>query len=194
MTTQLLRKYLDIINEGNEAKEQLNEGLINDLADKIRQAAQRYFSSQDMEKMKLAVEKATGKPIEQVGLRDIGGQNAVKIASMLGAKATTKAPDNQDQLNELFGIKSDKIKNWEKDQAARGYPLSSQQVKTQMDYDDYQKYGFTTDDLSRNIMAFVTQFSGIGGIIASVMGSIPIWAGAIALVAFLVGSMLYTRR
>lgn len=193
MTTELLRKYLDIINENNESAVQLDEGLLDTIKQKVMQTAQRYFSQQDMEQMKLAVEKATGKSIDQVSFRDVAG-NAVAISGMLGAKAIPNAQVNESQLNELFGIKSDKIKNWEKDSAASGYPLSKDAVKRQMDWDDYTKYGFTTGQLARNIMAFVTQFSGIGGLISAAMGGVPVWAGAIALIAFFVGSMMYKLR
>lgn len=190
MSTELLRKYLDIINENNEAAQQLDEGLLDTIKDSVRRMAQKYFSSQDMQQMKLAVEKATGKTIDQVGLRDLAG-SAQAIASMLGARATDNAQVNEEDLNELFGIKSDKIKHWEKDSADKGYPLSPDAVKRQMDYDDFQKYGFTTSGLAKKIMAFVTQVSGIGGIIGTVMGGVPIWAGGIALIAFIVGSMMY---
>lgn len=195
MSSELFRKYIDIVNENSQEPVQLDEGLLDTIKSKVAQLASKVFSPQDMEAMKQAVEQATGKPIEQVGLRDLGGKTATAIASALGAKATPGAAVNEAQLDELFGIKSDKIKYWEKDQAAKGYPLSPDQVKQQMDYDDYQKYGFTTSQLVKRILGFGSQLTGLAGIVATVFGSINPLVGGVALIAFLVGSLVaYSSR
>lgn len=192
MTTDLLRRYIDIIEEsthGPNEPEQLDEGLLDTVKAKVAQVAAKVFSPQDMEAMKQAVERATGKSIDQVSIRDLGGQTAMNIASALGVKPAAGAV-NENQLNELFGIKSDKIKYWEKDRAAKGYPLSPDDVKRQMDYDDFQKYGFTTSQLVKRIVGFGSQLTGLAGIIATIMGNVNPLIGGIALIAFIVGSLV----
>ena len=190
MTTDLLRRYIDIIEESNYGPEQLEEGLLDTVKAKVAQIAARVFSPQDMEAMKQAVERATGKSIDQVSIRDLGGRTAMTIASALGVKPAAGGAVTESQLNELFGIKSDQIKYWEKDSAAKGYPLSPDQVKRQMDYDDFQKYGFTTGQLVKRIVGFGSQLTGLAGIVGTVMGNVNPLVGGIALIAFLVGSLV----
>lgn len=72
MSSELFRKYIDIVNENSQEPVQLDEGLLDTIKSKVAQLASKVFSPQDMEAMKQAVEQATGKPIEQVGLRDLG--------------------------------------------------------------------------------------------------------------------------
>jgi len=189
MSTELFRKYIDIVNESQQPVE-LDEGLINNIKDKVVAYARKMFSPQDMQQMKLAVEKATGKPIEQVSLRDIGGQNATKIASALGAKANAAAAANQDQLNEILGIEDPRVAQLRQRGKETGYELTPFQLKTAQDQFDYEKYGVTTSMLVRRILGFGSQIAGLGGVVTTIMGNTPSWAGLIALIAFLVGSLV----
>ena len=74
MSQDLFRKYIDIINENSQPKVQLDEGMLDSIKEKVSQLAQKMFSKEEMLQMKKAVEQATGKPIEQVGIRDFGGE------------------------------------------------------------------------------------------------------------------------
>jgi len=180
MSTELFRKYIDIINEGQQ--QQINEGMLDSIKQKIAQLAQKMFSPQDMEKMKQAVEQTTGKPIQQVSIRDLGGKNAVAIATALGAKPTAV---NEAALNELFGVGKEDPRVAALRQ--RGY--SDEWIKDRQDQADYEKYGFTGSTLVKRIMSIATSLGGLGGLIATVMSGAPIWAGAVALIAFIVGSL-----
>lgn len=187
MSTELFRRYIDIINEGQQPQ-QLDEGLLNNIKDKVVAYAQKVFSAQDMQQMKAAVEKSTGKPIEQVSLRDLSGQTAVKIASALGAKSTGDV--KEDQLDEILGIEDPRVAQLRQRGKETGYELTPFQLKTAQDQFDYEKYGMTTSMLVKRIVGFGSQFAGLAGIVATIFGNIPPMAGLVALIAFLVGSLV----
>lgn len=189
MSTELFRRYIDIINE-NQQSQQLDEGLLNTIKDKVVAYAQKVFSAQDMQQMKAAVEKATGKPIEQVSLRDLSGQTAVNIASALGAKPNAAAPAKQNQVNEIMGIEDPRVAQLRQRGKETGYELTPFQLKTAQDQFDYEKYGMTTSMLAKRIVGFGSQFAGLAGIVATIFGNIPPMAGLVALIAFLVGSLV----
>jgi hypothetical protein len=44
--------------------------------------------------------------------------------------------------------------------------------------------------LVRRILGFGSQIAGLGGVVTTIMGNTPSWAGLIALIAFLVGSLV----
>ena len=140
MSQDLFRKYIDIINENSQPKVQLDEGMLDSIKAKVSQLAQKMFSKEEMLQMKKAVEQATGKPIEQVGIRDIGGDTAIKIAQSLGASGQV----NESQFSEL----------------------------------------------ARKIFAAGSSLAGITGIVASLFGGIPVWAGVISLIAMFAGSLV----
>ena len=140
MSTELFRNYLDIINENSQAKQQLDEGMLDSIKAKIGQVAQKMFSKEEMLQMKNAVEQATGKPIQQVSIRDISGNTAMKIAQSLGASGQV----NESEFSEL----------------------------------------------ARKIFAAGSSLAGITGIVASLFGGIPVWAGVISLIAMFAGSLV----
>ena len=140
MSTELFRNYLDIINENSQANQQLDEGMLDSIKAKIGQVAQKMFSKEEMLQMKNAVEQATGKPIQQVSIRDISGNTAMKIAQSLGASGQV----NESEFSEL----------------------------------------------ARKIFSVGSSLAGITGIVASLFGGIPVWAGVISLIAMFAGSLV----
>lgn len=189
MSTEFLRRYIDIINEAQELQ-QLDEGLLDTIKAKVAQMAQKVFSPQDMAAMKQAVEKATGKPIDQVGIRDLMGQNAMEIATALGVKPTTGAAVQEDQVSEILGREDPRLTYMRREREARGIPMDPEAIKTQQDYFDYEKYGMTTNMLVKRIVGFGSQFAGLAGIIGTVFGNVNPMVGLVALIAFLVGSLV----
>ena len=184
MSTEVFRKYIDIINENTQSPVQLDEGMIDSIKQKISQLAQKMFSPEDMARMKQAVEKATGKPIEQVSVRDLGGDTAVAIATSLGAKPTSAV--NEAKLNELFGLGKEDPRIT----ALRQQGFSDDTLKDYQHELDYRKYGFTGPQLIQRIAGISTTLGGLAGLVSTVMGSTPTWAGVIAFVAFIVGSFI----
>lgn len=187
MSSELFRRYIDIINENQQTIE-LDEGLLDTVKTKVTQLAQKVFSPEDMQKMKQAVERATGKPIEQVGLRDLGGQTATAIAAALGAKQTGAVQEGQ--LDEILGIEDPRVTQLRQRGKETGYELTPAQLKAQQDQFDYEKYGMTTSMLVKRIVGFGSQFAGLAGIIGTVFGNVNPVVGLVALIAFLVGSLV----
>ncbi len=76
MSTDLLRKYIDIVNES----QQLNEGMIDSVT-KAAKAAVEKMSPGLIEKVSGFVEQALGKPVEQLTMADVNMANIKKLIS-----------------------------------------------------------------------------------------------------------------
>ena len=78
MSTELLRKYIDIINEAEE-RQQLDEGIVGDLMSKAKDVASRVGQNV-MSKVADFVSSALNKPIEALTIADLNRANARRIA------------------------------------------------------------------------------------------------------------------
>jgi len=78
MSTELLRKYIDIINEAEE-RQQLDEGIVGDLMSKAKDVASR-IGENVMSKIADFVSSALNKPIEALTIADLNRANARRIA------------------------------------------------------------------------------------------------------------------
>lgn len=76
MSTDLLRKYIDIVNES----QQLNEGMIDSVT-KAAKAAVEKMSPGLTKKISDFVEQALGKPVEQLTMADVNMANIKKLIS-----------------------------------------------------------------------------------------------------------------
>ena len=99
MSTELYRKYIDIINEASLEREQLNEGLLGDIAAKIKEKVvpqvEKMLGSK-LEAVKAAALKATG------GDTSLSLDNIKKVGAALKSMGLEKALAESEQLNEGF--------------------------------------------------------------------------------------------
>lgn len=79
MSSQVYRKYIDIINE-NSQPEMLTEGMIQDLISKVKSKISSIPADLKKEVANL-VTKALGKPLDQLSMSDITLTNAKKVAA-----------------------------------------------------------------------------------------------------------------
>ncbi len=79
MSGELLRKYIDIVNES----QQLDEGMLDSVA-KAAKAAVEKMSPGLIKKISDFVEKTLGKSVEQLSMADVNMANAKKLVSANG--------------------------------------------------------------------------------------------------------------
>ena len=99
MSTELYRKYIDIINEASLEREQLNEGLLGDIAAKIKEKVVPKVEKMlggKLEAVKAAALKATG------GDTSLSLDNIKKVGAALQSMGLEKALAESEQLNEGF--------------------------------------------------------------------------------------------
>lgn len=99
MSTELYRKYIDIINEASLEREQLNEGLLGDIAAKIKEKVVPQVEKMlggKLEAVKAAALKATG------GDTSLSLDNIKKVGAALKSMGLEKALAESEQLNEGF--------------------------------------------------------------------------------------------
>jgi hypothetical protein len=83
MSTELFRRYIDIINE-NQQPQQLDEGMIDSVA-KAAKAAVQKMSPGLVKKISDFVEQTLGKPVEQLTMADVNMSNIKKVIAANGA-------------------------------------------------------------------------------------------------------------
>lgn len=77
MSTELFRRYIDIINE-NQQPQQLNEGLIDNLKQTAQKAIEK-LSPGMVDKVSNFISRALGKPVEQLTMADVNMDNIRKV-------------------------------------------------------------------------------------------------------------------
>lgn len=99
MSSELYRKYINIINEASQEPVQLNEGLLGDIADKIKANVVPQVEKMlggKLEDVKAAALKATG------GDTSLSIDNIKKVGAALKQMGLEKAVAESGQLNEGF--------------------------------------------------------------------------------------------
>lgn len=99
MSTELYRKYIDIINENSQEKQRLDEGMLNDLMAKVKGNignVQKMLGDK-LEVVKAAALKATG------GDTSFTLDNIKKVAGVVKQMGLDKQVAESEGLNENFG-------------------------------------------------------------------------------------------
>ena len=99
MSSDLYRKYIDIINENSQEPVQLNEGILGDLAAKVKATVVPQVEKMlggKLEAVKAAALKATG------GDTTLSLDNIKKVGAALKGMGLEKAVAESEQLNEGF--------------------------------------------------------------------------------------------
>jgi hypothetical protein len=99
MSTELYRKYIDIINEKSQERERLDEGMLNDLMAKVKGnvANVQKMLGDKIEAVKAAALKATG------GDTSFTLDNIKKVAGVVKQMGLDKQLAESEELNENFG-------------------------------------------------------------------------------------------
>ena len=99
MTTELYRKYIDIINENSVEPQMLEEGMLNDLMAKVKGnvANVQKMLGNKLEAVKAAALKATG------GDKSFTLDNIKKVAGVLKQMGLDKQVAESEEINENLG-------------------------------------------------------------------------------------------
>lgn len=99
MSTELYRKYIDIINENSQEPQVLEEGMLNDLMAKVKGnvANVQKMLGDKLETVKAAALKATG------GDTSFTLDNIKKVAGVLKQMGLDKQVAESQELDESFG-------------------------------------------------------------------------------------------
>lgn len=164
MSSQVYRKYIDIINE-NSQPQVLDEGIMDSLKEKIVVVLNKILSPQEIEKMRVTAEKVLGKPSSEFKLSDLKGGNAERLAKALGA-----TPDSVQTVKEI------QTRN-------PGYE----------DDDGKSLYGPNVP-LADKLVGQTGLWGGLAGVAASYFGIIPNWAIIPSLLAVMFLSQVGMRK
>ena len=99
MSSDLYRKYIDIINENSQEPTQLDEGILGNIAARVKASVIPQVEKMlggKLEAVKAAAMKATG------GDTSLSLDNIKKVGAALKSMGLEKAVAESDQLNEGF--------------------------------------------------------------------------------------------
>lgn len=94
MSTELFRRYIDIINEAEESQ-QLDEGLIDNLKQTAQKAIQKLAPGM-VDKVSNFISRALGKPVEQLTIADVNMNNIRKV---IAANSSVSEADINPRFN-----------------------------------------------------------------------------------------------